>query len=75
VAQVIEAAEAGKHVYVEKPMARSVGECREMIAAAEQSGVRLMVGESYFFHGPHTPGLYTQGGPGGPPGPLGLAIA
>ncbi|MBT5319359.1 MAG: Gfo/Idh/MocA family oxidoreductase, partial [Chloroflexi bacterium] len=49
----IAAARAGKHVYVEKPMARSLGEARAMLQAASDAGVRLMVGESYVFHGPH----------------------
>jgi predicted dehydrogenase len=40
----IAAAEAGKHVFVEKPMCFSVEEGRRMVAAAEQAGVRLMVG-------------------------------
>ena len=39
----VAAAEAGKHVLVEKPMARSVAECRDMIAAAEANGVQLQV--------------------------------
>lgn len=39
----IMAANAGKHVYVEKPMALNYRECREMIRAAERSGVRLFV--------------------------------
>lgn len=34
----------GVNVLVEKPMALSVGECDEMIAAAERSGAKLMVG-------------------------------
>ena len=41
----IAAAEAGKHVIVEKPMARSVQECRDMVAAAEKAGVTLMVAQ------------------------------
>ena len=49
----IAAAEAGKHVYVEKPMAHTIGEARSMIQAAESAGVKLMVGESYWFHAPH----------------------
>src|SRR3712207_4354903 len=40
----IAAARAGKHVICEKPMAMTVGECHEMIAAARQNGVRLTVG-------------------------------
>jgi predicted dehydrogenase len=40
----IAAAEAGVHVFVEKPMCLTLDEGREMIAAAERGGVRLMVG-------------------------------
>jgi predicted dehydrogenase len=40
----VAAAEAGKHVFVEKPMCLAVEEGREMIAAADRAGVRLMVG-------------------------------
>lgn len=39
----IRAANAGKHVVVEKPMARTLDQCREMVDAAERSGVTLMV--------------------------------
>ena len=35
--------EAGKPVYVEKPMAMNHAECREMLAAAERCGQRLFV--------------------------------
>ena len=41
----IAAAEAGKHVIVEKPMANSVRDCREMVEAADKSGVTLMVAQ------------------------------
>jgi len=41
---VLDAAAAGKHIFCEKPMAMTVAECDRMIAAAEQHGVRLMVG-------------------------------
>lgn len=39
----IAAANAGKHVLVEKPMALTTHEAEAMIAAAHQNGVRLMV--------------------------------
>ena len=45
VEQVVAAAQAGKHVLVEKPMALSVAECDCMIAACETAGVVLMVGQ------------------------------
>lgn len=38
---VIDAAEAGKHVLCEKPLAMSVGEADEMMAACETNGVEL----------------------------------
>ena len=40
---VIAIAESGKHVLCEKPMARTVAECDQMIQACEQNGVILMV--------------------------------
>jgi predicted dehydrogenase len=36
---------AGKHVFVEKPMALLDGDCQRMIAAGEQAGKKLMVGQ------------------------------
>lgn len=41
----IQGAQAGKHVLVEKPIAASTTEGREMIAAAAKSGTVLMVGQ------------------------------
>lgn len=41
----VAAAEAGRHVLCEKPMATSLEETDEMIAAAEEAGVVLMVGQ------------------------------
>jgi scyllo-inositol 2-dehydrogenase (NAD+) len=40
----VRAAGAGKHVFCEKPMALTVAECDEMIAAAEATGVVLQIG-------------------------------
>jgi predicted dehydrogenase len=40
---VIAAAEAGKHVLCEKPMANSVADCRRMIEACHTNGVALQV--------------------------------
>ncbi len=48
----IRAHRAGKHVMCEKPMANTVAECREMIAAAEAAGTRLMIAYRAHFE-PH----------------------
>lgn len=39
----VAAAEAGKHVLCEKPLAQTVKECEQVINAADQAGVKLMV--------------------------------
>ena len=46
----IRAAEAGKHVLCEKPLAMTASECDEMAAAAEEHGVELMEAFMYRFH-------------------------
>ncbi len=46
----IKAAERKKHILCEKPLALSVAECREMQAAADANGVRLMEAFMYRFH-------------------------
>ena len=40
-----QAAEAGKHVFVEKPMALSVADCTKMIETCRDAEVKLMVGQ------------------------------
>ena len=39
-----EAAEAGKDIFLEKPMARNVEEAREILLAAQRNSVKLMMG-------------------------------
>jgi predicted dehydrogenase len=46
----LEALQAGKHVLVEKPLARSVVECDELIQAAEEHKRVLMVGHTFEFN-------------------------
>lgn len=41
---VIKAAEAGKHVWCEKPMAMTVDECQSMIDACKKNKVKLSIG-------------------------------
>jgi predicted dehydrogenase len=48
VEQVVAAAEAGKHLLCEKPMALNVAECRRMIEACNANGVKL--GIAYYRH-------------------------
>lgn len=43
------AANAGKHVLVEKPMALTVEDCDAMIEVCDRRGVRLVVGHSHSF--------------------------
>lgn len=43
--QTVAAAQAGKHVFCEKPMALTVEDCDRMIEACKANGVNLMVGQ------------------------------
>jgi predicted dehydrogenase len=40
---------AGKHVFIEKPMASSVAECRELISLAAERNLTLMVGHTFIY--------------------------
>ena len=48
--QTMAAARAGKHVLCEKPMAVTIGQAEDMIAAVEEAGVQLMVGFTHRFY-------------------------
>jgi predicted dehydrogenase len=43
--QMIHACEAGKHVYVEKPIGNSIEECRTMVAAQKRYGKLVQAGQ------------------------------
>jgi predicted dehydrogenase len=43
----VAAARAGKHLFCEKPLALSVAEAKEMLAAAEQAGVKHYLNHNY----------------------------
>ncbi|EFG36440.1 4,5,-dihydroxyphthalate dehydrogenase [Brucella sp. NVSL 07-0026] len=45
----IACAEAGKHIMIEKPMAPTVAECHDILAAAQKAGVTLMPGHTMRF--------------------------
>ena len=51
-AHTVAAAENGKHVICEKPMAVSLAECDRMVAAADRAGVQLIQGHSKCFDAP-----------------------
>jgi len=70
---VIRAAEAGKHVMCEKPMAISSKECEAMIAACRKAGKKLMIG--YRCHFEQYNLLATKMARGGEVGPTRHIIA
>ncbi len=43
---------AGKHTFIEKPMASSVQECEELIELAEKQGLTLMIGHTFIYSAP-----------------------
>jgi len=45
----VAAANAGKHLLLEKPMARTAAECTAIIEAAERNGIQLMIGQLLHF--------------------------
>ena len=50
VSSVQQAAAAGKHIYIEKPLGRTAQECRKIIESVEKRGIRLMVGHNLLFN-------------------------
>lgn len=52
-AQTIQAAQAGKHILAEKPMATSVADAAAMVDACRQNGVKLGLGFELRFHPAH----------------------
>ena len=49
----VDAANAGKHVFCEKPMAPTLTDCDAMIEAAKKNGVKLGIGLVCRFHATH----------------------
>lgn len=49
----IKALEAGKHVSVQKPMANSIAECKQMVSSAKKTGMKLRVFENFRFYPPY----------------------
>jgi predicted dehydrogenase len=47
----LEAIRAGKHVLIEKPLATTVSGAQELIQAAKEAGVTLMVGHTFEYNG------------------------
>lgn len=51
--QVVAAAEQGKHILCEKPLARSLAEAKELVAACRENRVFLQEAYMMTFHGAH----------------------
>lgn len=41
--------QAGKHTFIEKPLAASVAQCEELVALAKKQGLILMVGHTFLY--------------------------
>lgn len=61
--QAVRAAESGKHLLVEKPMAVTLAEAAAMVEAAERAHIHLIIGHSHAHDGPilHTRRLIAGG--------------
>jgi myo-inositol 2-dehydrogenase/D-chiro-inositol 1-dehydrogenase len=46
---IVEAAEKGLHIFVEKPLARNTSECERIKEAVRRNNVKLVIGHSYRF--------------------------
>ena len=44
--------EAGKHTFIEKPMAATVAECKELIEIADNMNLRIVVGHTFIYSPP-----------------------
>lgn len=44
-----ESLQAGKHTFIEKPMAASAAECEELLQLAVKNGVTLMIGHTFLY--------------------------
>lgn len=47
-----ESLKVGKHTFIEKPMASSVAECKELIDIADKKNLQLMVGHTFIYSAP-----------------------
>lgn len=43
---------AGKHTFIEKPMAASYAQCQELVDLAEKQGLALMIGHTFLYSAP-----------------------
>ena len=73
VSQAIEAMEHGKHVLCEKPLALSLADCDAVIAAADRTGMQIIVGHTHAFD-PNI-GAIRRIVQGGELGRLGMVLA